>query len=164
MWPLFPLVVEGLLKHCLAAAFGAGVAWYLGYAPAWAPLAVVVAFGIYTRFKGTERRSQTAGTVTRAEHDAQVEIIEKVAQRWDPSLQRGRNQSVRDFMVRLRERCRGISSTQSNAYTDFYEKARFSEEVITLDEYNRFTDVSLHLVSVLLDSARARDAEGKTQQ
>ena len=85
-------------------------------------------------------------------------IIEKVAQRWDPSLQRGRNQSVRDFMVRLRERCRVISSTQSNAYTDFYEKARFSEEVITLDEYNRFTDVSLHLVSVLLDSARARDA------
>ena len=84
MWPLFPLVVEGLLKHCLAAAFGAGVAWYLGYAPAWAPLAVVVAFGIYTRFKGTERRSQTAGTVTRAEHDAQVEIIEKVAQNPGP--------------------------------------------------------------------------------
>ena len=88
-------------------------------------------------------------------------ILEKVAQRWDASLVRGRNQSVRDFVALLRERCRNsISSTQSNAYVDFYEQARFSEEVITREEYNRFTDVSLHLVQVLFDNdKRQQDAQ-----
>lgn len=84
MWPLFPLVVEGLLLPALAVAAALGLAAAQGFAPPWAPLVAVLAFSLKTRVTGMARASQSAGTVEREDHVGRVAVVKDTARKPGP--------------------------------------------------------------------------------
>eukprot|EP00937_MAST-01D_sp_MAST-1D-sp2_P007188 g7188.t1 len=88
-------------------------------------------------------------------------VLEKESQKFDEYFSRLYNQSVRDFMAVLKQRFKDISTKLCTEYVECYEKARFSEEPISVEEYNEFQQIWLELVMFIKSqpiNPKAREA------
>eukprot|EP01132_Coremiostelium_polycephalum_P004052 gene4052-5074_t len=73
-------------------------------------------------------------------------ILERAATHYNPTLKRESKLCIRDYVQFLQQSCPHIEKSIFDLYIDYYEKARFSEEEFTLDEYSRFMSKFLVLV------------------
>ncbi|EGG20089.1 hypothetical protein DFA_07206 [Cavenderia fasciculata] len=65
-------------------------------------------------------------------------ILERAAIHYDPSLVRESKMCIRDYVNMLTDRCSHLNRSLARIYIDTYERARFSEDEFTLDEYSTF--------------------------
>ena len=80
---------------------------------------------------------------------------EKAAVERDPSWERQEHQSVREYLQSLAERL-PLDRVAVDVYADLYEKARFSEEELTLDEYSVAMNAFVTLMQVYVGSRHRR--------
>eukprot|EP01133_Synstelium_polycarpum_P015469 gene15469-18361_t len=73
-------------------------------------------------------------------------ILERAAIHYSADLRREPKTCIRDYVNMLLDRCPHMNRTLARLYIDNYERARFSEEEFTLDEYTRFMTKFLVLI------------------
>ncbi|GAM21477.1 hypothetical protein SAMD00019534_046520, partial [Acytostelium subglobosum LB1] len=65
-------------------------------------------------------------------------ILERAAVHFNADLKRQAKMCMRDYVNMLLDRCPHMNRSLARFYVDAYEKARFSEQEFTLDEYTHF--------------------------
>ncbi|KYQ93557.1 hypothetical protein DLAC_04927 [Tieghemostelium lacteum] len=67
-------------------------------------------------------------------------VLESVATHFNASLKRSPNTCIRDYVELLLDRCEFLDEKLAYLYIDTYEKARFSEDEFTEQEYTHFKE------------------------
>jgi len=73
-------------------------------------------------------------------------ILERAAMHKDKHLARPSAMCIRDYMTFLEQNCAGLNRNLCRFYLETYERARFSEDEFTLDEYTNFMAKFLVLI------------------